>query len=205
MATTEPFYDTMPGPVRRDTLNEMWGIWDSAVANTRGWSPLIRGESDGNRRLLYVYGWTGGIGVQPADRGYIGSTGLVSNKSQGMDVRGMQGLPGAGGDLMQVLAGLDTSQAETVVPTATLIQAIGRLQGQLLQMLMAGAAPNQVAVNQMLGCLAFQDEVSSTQASQHQRDSQPGDVWHEWVSDTQLAKKFHGLDGIIRTITETYA
>lgn len=68
-----------------------------------------------------------------------------------------------------------------------------------------GSAPNQVPVGQMLGALAFADVVGATQVTRHARDSKPGDVWHEYVSDTQLIKKFHGFDNVIRTITETYA
>lgn len=68
-----------------------------------------------------------------------------------------------------------------------------------------GSKPNQAPSNQHLGALAFLDAIGATQVTQHARDSQPGDVWHEWVSNTQLKKKFHGLDGVIRTITETYA
>lgn len=68
-----------------------------------------------------------------------------------------------------------------------------------------GSQSNQVPSNQHLGALAFLDTLGATQVTQHTRDSQPGDVWHEWVSNTQLRKKFHGLDGVIRTITETYA
>ena len=68
-----------------------------------------------------------------------------------------------------------------------------------------GGDPSQLRSNQHLGALAFLDALGATQVTQHTRDSQPGDVWHEWVSDTQLRKKFHGFDGVIRTITETYA
>ncbi|WP_314324505.1 hypothetical protein [Comamonas aquatica] len=68
-----------------------------------------------------------------------------------------------------------------------------------------GSSPSEVPSNQHLGALAFLDTLGATQVTQHARDSRPGDVWHEWVSNTQLRKKFHGLDGVIRTITETYA
>ncbi|MDH1766499.1 hypothetical protein N5D37_12770 [Comamonas aquatica] len=68
-----------------------------------------------------------------------------------------------------------------------------------------GSSPAEVPSNQHLGALAFLDTLGATQVAQHARDSRPGDVWHEWVSNTQLRKKFHGLDGVIRTITETYA
>lgn len=68
-----------------------------------------------------------------------------------------------------------------------------------------GGDPSQLPSNQHLGALAFLDTLGATQVTQHTRDSQPGDVWHEWVSNTQLRKKFHGFDGVIRTITETYA
>lgn len=68
-----------------------------------------------------------------------------------------------------------------------------------------GQAPNELPSNQHLGAIAFLNTLGATQVTQHTRDSQPGDVWHEWVSNTQLRKKFHGFDGVIRTITETYA
>lgn len=68
-----------------------------------------------------------------------------------------------------------------------------------------GSSPAEVPSNQHLGALAFLDTLGATQVTQHARDSQPGDVWHEWVSDTQLRKKFHGFDGVIRTLTEIYA
>lgn len=68
-----------------------------------------------------------------------------------------------------------------------------------------GSAPGVLPSNQHLGALAFLDTLGATQVTQHTRDSRPGDVWYEWVSNTQLEKKFHGFDGVIRTITETYA
>lgn len=34
--------------------------------------------------------------------------------------------------------------------------------------------------------------------------SKPGDVWREYVSDTETVLKFHGYDGIIRAKTESW-
>lgn len=68
-----------------------------------------------------------------------------------------------------------------------------------------GTAPNQLPASQMLGAQAFADVVGATQVTRHARDSKPGDMWHEWVSNTQLIKKFHGFDNVIRTLTETYS
>ncbi|CAM4399583.1 hypothetical protein COAQ111491_21895 [Comamonas aquatilis] len=35
--------------------------------------------------------------------------------------------------------------------------------------------------------------------------SQPGDIWSEYVSNTQTIRKFHGFDGVVRSYTETWA
>ena len=83
--------------------------------------------------------------------------------------------------------------------------AINNLAAACVALANVGSAPGELPSNQHLGALAFLDTIGATQVTQHARDSQPGDVWHEWVSNTELRKKFHGLDGVIRTLTETYA
>lgn len=102
MATTGPFYDTMPGPLRRDTLNEMWGIWEEAISTLikgdAGWSPLIRSVQDGDRVVLEVYDWTGGQGDKPIQTGFLGSTGFVATADLAIDIRGPQGLRGIQGE-----------------------------------------------------------------------------------------------------------
>ena len=98
---TGPFYDTMPGPLRRDTLNEMWGVWQDAIGSTikgdAGWSPLIRSVQDGDRVVLEVYDWTGGQGAKPTQIGFLGSTGFVATAALAVDIRGPQGLQGIQG------------------------------------------------------------------------------------------------------------
>lgn len=94
------------------------------------------------------------------------------------------------------------AQSAASIDPAAIYQAIGEKVDAQPN---AGSAPNELPSNQHLGALAFLDALGATQVTRHARDSQPGDVWHEWVSNTQLTKKFHGLDGVIRTITETYA
>ena len=95
---TGPFYDTMPGPLRRDTLNEMWGIWKEAIGTPikgdAGWSPLIRSVQDGDRVVLEVYDWTGGQGTKPPQTGFLGSAGFVATADLAIDIRGPQGLQG---------------------------------------------------------------------------------------------------------------
>lgn len=104
---------------------------DDALTNTKGWSPMLRLENDGDRRVLFVYDWTGGAGTKPSVTGYIGASGLTPNKSLAIDVRGKQGLPGTGGDLMQILGGFDASNQTPITDTDTLIGAIGKAQGQI--------------------------------------------------------------------------
>ena len=98
---TGPFYDSMPGPLRRDTLNEMWGVWQDAIGSTikgdAGWSPLIRSVQDGDRVVLEVYDWVGGQGGKPTQTGFLGSTGFVATAALAIDVRGPQGLQGIQG------------------------------------------------------------------------------------------------------------
>lgn len=67
-----------------------------------------------------------------------------------------------------------------------------------------GIAPDQLPTTQQLGQLAFMDNLGRTQVQQNIPDSKPGDVWYEYTSDTTLVKKFHGFDGVVRSLTENY-
>ena len=68
-----------------------------------------------------------------------------------------------------------------------------------------GHGPDQVPVGIHLGALAALDDVSSLQVQCHTPMSKPGDLWREYISDTQTVQKFHGFDGVIRTLaTETW-
>lgn len=67
-----------------------------------------------------------------------------------------------------------------------------------------GSAPDQAPTVQQLGALAFLDAVGITSVQRHAPSSRPGDVWREYVSDTSTVIKFHGLDGVIRTRTESW-
>lgn len=67
-----------------------------------------------------------------------------------------------------------------------------------------GQGPNQVQAGQHLGRLAYQDVLSITVVSRHARNSQPGEIWREYVSDTTTTIKFHGFDGVIRSRSESW-
>ncbi|WP_162989558.1 hypothetical protein [Comamonas sp. lk] len=124
-------------------------------------------------------------------------------------------LPGA--DILQLITngavrlqiaadGTPTGVFVDKLPVSTATQAaLNSLAAVCLALTTVGPAPNQVPSNLHLGAMAFQDVASALQVHQHVRDSRPGDSWHERVSDTQLIKKYHGLDGVVRSITETYA
>lgn len=127
------------------------------------------------------------------------------------------GLRFAGNDILQLITGgvvrlqiaADGTPSGVFVeklPVSTATQtAINNLAAACVAIANVGSAPNELPSNQHLGELAFLDALGATSVTRHTRDSQPGDVWHEYVSDTQLIKKFHGFDNVIRTITETYA
>ena len=67
-----------------------------------------------------------------------------------------------------------------------------------------GTGPDQVQAGQHLGQLAYQDVLSTVSVSRHARESRPGDVWREYVSNTVTTIKFHGFDGIIRSRSESW-
>lgn len=127
------------------------------------------------------------------------------------------GLRFAGNDILQLITGgvvrlqiaADGTPSGVFVeklPVSTATQtAINNLAAACVAIANVGSAPNEIPSNQHLGELAFLDALGATSVTRHTRDSKPGDVWHEYVSDTQLIKKFHGFDDVIRTITETYA
>ena len=62
-----------------------------------GWSPQLRAVTDGERRVLELFGWTGGEGIAPAT-GFIGATGLVANAADALDFRGPAGQDGDAGE-----------------------------------------------------------------------------------------------------------
>ena len=106
------------------------------------------------------------------------------------------------------LTGMVTTDSNAVVAADTLIQAIGKIQAQLNKAVNedeVGSAPNQVPVNQLLGRTAFGDVVGATQVYRHKHASVRGDVWFEYVSNTQLKLNFHGLDDVTRSQTLTLA
>lgn len=127
------------------------------------------------------------------------------------------GIRFAGADILQLITGgvvrLQVAADGTpsgafvdLLPISAATQnALNNLAAACVALANVGSAPGELPSNQHLGALAFLDTLGATQVTQHTRDSQPGDVWHEWVSNTQLRKKFHGFDGVIRTLMETYA
>ena len=88
------FSDGDPGPEIRRKLNEMVGTWEAALENTfgpQGWSPVLSVATDGTRRVFQVVDWVGGEGTKPTLLGYIGSTGIVADIAQAVDLRGASG------------------------------------------------------------------------------------------------------------------
>ncbi|GAB2798782.1 hypothetical protein GCM10027275_50520 [Rhabdobacter roseus] len=53
----------------------------------KGWTPLLRAVSDGPRKLLELYDWTGGLAPKP-HTGYVGPAGLVADLALALDFTG---------------------------------------------------------------------------------------------------------------------
>lgn len=127
------------------------------------------------------------------------------------------GIRFAGNDILELITGgvvrlaiaadgTPTGVLTEKMPISTATQAaLNNLAAACVAIANVGSAPNEIPSNQHLGELAFLDTLGATSVTRHTRDSKPGDVWHEYVSDAQLIKKFHGFDNVIRTLTETYA
>lgn len=57
------------------------------LATGSGWSPVPRIAVDGDRYVLEIYDWTGGLGPKPAT-GFLAASGLVPNVADGLNFRG---------------------------------------------------------------------------------------------------------------------
>lgn len=64
--------------------------------NLKGWSPILAVVNDGDRCVLQITNWTGGVGTKPATGQYLGVNGLVDNVADGTDIRGLRGSDGGG-------------------------------------------------------------------------------------------------------------
>ena len=75
-----------------------------------GWTPIFAIESDGTRRVQKVVGWQGGNGSAPATGMYVGSTGFVTNITDGVDIAG-----GAGGGGVAISGGTSSMSNGTAI------------------------------------------------------------------------------------------
>lgn len=89
---------------------------DAGNNGNNGWSPLLAVVTSGEKRVLQISGWTGGNGTPPAT-GYLGSSGIVTNIANAVDIRGSQGLQGVKGDggWSPILAIANNSSSQQVI------------------------------------------------------------------------------------------
>ena len=78
---------TITGAAPTQTLNL---TLPTGATGDDGWSPILAIEADNDRRVLKVTDWTGGDGTKPGT-GYVGASGLVQDKANGVDIRGEPG------------------------------------------------------------------------------------------------------------------
>lgn len=73
--------------------------YDSApgAQGYNGWTPELALAADGTRIVEQVVDWFGGTGTKPEVGVYVSATGFISDITQGVDVRGPQGLVGPAG------------------------------------------------------------------------------------------------------------
>ena len=64
---------------------------DPGAAGENAWSPELAVVTSGSRRVLQVVDWFGGQGTKPATGQYIGSSGLVTNINNAVNIRGAAG------------------------------------------------------------------------------------------------------------------
>lgn len=171
----------------------------------------VKGDT-GSQGIQGPKGDTGAAGSAGAqgpkgDAGATGSQGLKGDKGDNgaQGIQGIQGPQGVKGDAGPQglkgdtgVQGIQGPKGDTGATGAT--GATGSFDtGQI------GTAPDQVPSVQQLGRSVFQDNTGVTTVQMHVPDSQPGDIWSEYVSNTQTIRKFHGFDGVVRSYTETWA
>lgn len=70
-------------------------ILASVQAHGNGWTPILVLAVDGERRVLRVLSWAGGVGTPPAT-GYLAESGVVVDPGLAINVRGARGADGEG-------------------------------------------------------------------------------------------------------------
>lgn len=71
---------------------------------------------------------------------------------------------------------------------------------------LTGSNPDQLPAGQQLGRMAFQDPAAVVlEPAASANPSQPGELVLQATSNTQLAFKLMGSDGVVRTFTATLA
>lgn len=73
-----------------------WKTIQGGDGSSNGWTPILSLIDDGERNVLQIVDWVGGMGTKP-DTGYLGTDGIVSDISQATDIRGQQGIRGIDG------------------------------------------------------------------------------------------------------------
>ncbi len=103
------------GPMGADGATGPTGDTGTAGADGfNGWSPVFSVVTDSSRRVLQVSDWQGGTGTKPTTGLYVSATGLTSTLASAVDIRGPQGVAGAGtGDLLSTNNLSDLTNAGT--------------------------------------------------------------------------------------------
>jgi lysophospholipase L1-like esterase len=70
-------------------------ILASVQAHGNGWTPTVALAADGERRVMRVLSWAGGVGTPPA-AGYLAESGVVADPALAINVRGGRGADGTG-------------------------------------------------------------------------------------------------------------
>lgn len=100
-------YDSVTGDLDVDITHILgsgtiddWIIYVSGENGINGWSPVFAIATDGGRRVLQIDDWVGGEGTKPPVGDYIGASGLTSDISLAVDIRGPTG--SSGGDAVDI-------------------------------------------------------------------------------------------------------
>jgi lysophospholipase L1-like esterase len=78
-----------------DHVEAAAAILASVQAHGNGWTPTVALAEDGERRVLRILSWAGGVGTAPAT-GYLAEAGVVAEPALAINVRGAAGAAGAG-------------------------------------------------------------------------------------------------------------
>ena len=151
-----------------------------------GWSPILAVVIDGERRVLQVVDWVGGMGAKPATGKYIASSGFVDTAAEGTDVRGPAGTNAINtNSFANVVVG--TTPLPTTLVAGSAVDSLTINAGTGITYTADAATDTFTIANSDTGSSAVSTHVGQTDPHTQYYNQTRGDARYAQVSHTQTA------------------